>query len=159
MSISKDFPTINLCWNNDSPILLLVCNPGARITISIQHKFLVGKSFDIDIISITVVFFLQDVQKVTPFFIGKVEIFLIFFFHIILHELSETFLFCDANFILSGFMVMDYPTLLVKHVSLIQRLSQVLGYIVHLSYAIGLMEDAFHNGRNYTVVDIFHMAL
>ena len=148
-----------LVQKNFNPSLLLALNLGSHVYIKIQHNHWVVKSFDLGRISFPIILILQYGQYFTPLLMVNGEIVLILFFHLILNGFRETILSSDGDLVLRKLTVSGYLIYLINHFSLLRRLRQVLLKIVNTKSVIGVIEDAYHKGLDYIVVNIFHIFL
>ena len=97
-----------------SPELLLVGNPRDLIDIRVgQSCFRVRKNFYLICTSLSIIFWLQGVQEVTPLFVGQRAIVVVLILHLILHGWWEAVLSLNTNITLRELFFTEGPICLV----------------------------------------------
>ena len=125
-----------------SPGLLILGNPKSCITVRVNpHRLLGSKYFDLRHISFLVILNLQVGQEITPFFVVKVVIVLVFFLYLVLHGLWDSVLSLKSNIILRELFVAYGLIFYIILIPVIQRLRRKLINIQHPVDAIGMLDN------------------
>ena len=98
-------------------------------------------------------------QKVTLFFMIYGLIVLLDILQFILNGCWDSVLSCNSNNVFINLFVEDVPTRLLETYTINRRWGELIFWVIHLTYAFGILEDADSEGFHNVIVNFSDMIL